>query len=233
MVDSIILLVVFSIIYIFIIEIFTVLFRLTGLTEEIARFQVISLLTACGFTISQSETITYSKRRRRLAFITILFGHIFSLIIVSIAVNAVFQMTASEINTFVGIGIAFSSVFLVIFILIKSKKAKLHFDALINRIYEKLSKKKSNKVIIMDVFKDEIMASIHLTYLPEALNNIPLKYSGIKNDFGIQILILTRQGKRIHTIDGSTLLNADDSIVVFGPEKSIYALFEQKNQPQQ
>ena len=42
-------------IYLIITELFTILFRFTGLPDERARFQVISLLTGCGFTTKESE----------------------------------------------------------------------------------------------------------------------------------------------------------------------------------
>ena len=42
-------------IYWVITELFTMLFRFTGLPDERARFQVISLLTGCGYTTKESE----------------------------------------------------------------------------------------------------------------------------------------------------------------------------------
>ncbi len=226
MVDSIILLLAFSIVYIFIIEIFTVLFRLTGLTEEVARFQVISLLTACGFTTSKSEVITMTKRRRRLASITILFGYIFSLIIVSVVVNFFFSMSASEINTFAGIGVTMLAIFLCVFLLTRSKRAKIYFDSFINKIYLRLSKKKSNNILIMDLFGNKTMASISLSRLPEHLVDTPLKDSGLVHEHGIQVLIITRNGKTLESIDGDTRLKLHDNIVVLGKEKEIHRLFE-------
>lgn len=226
MIDSVVLLAAFSIIYIFIVEVFTVLFRLTGLTEDVARFQVISLLTACGFTTSQSEIITMSKRRRKLASVTIIFGYIFSLIIVSVVVNVFFQMTASEVNTFVGIGITLFSVALILFLIIKSRKAKIYFDALISRIYEKWTHKKCNNVVIMDIIGHRMIASIHLTYVPKPLENVALKDSGLQNKYGVHLLIITREGQSMDYIDGNTILRVGDSIVVFGNEKNIYDLFE-------
>ena len=38
-------------------ELFAMLFRFTGLPDEKARFQVISLLTGCGFTTHESELL--------------------------------------------------------------------------------------------------------------------------------------------------------------------------------
>ena len=68
-------------------EVFTVLFRLIGLPEEKARFQVVSLLTSCGFTTSESEMFLSTKSRRRLARICMLIGFIFNVAIVSILIN--------------------------------------------------------------------------------------------------------------------------------------------------
>ena len=48
-------------IYWVITELFTIFFRFTGLPDEKARFQVISLLTGCGFTTRESGTSRYSS----------------------------------------------------------------------------------------------------------------------------------------------------------------------------
>lgn len=66
---------IFILVYILINEIFTVLFRLTGLTEDKAKFQVTSMLTNSGFTTSDSELITSSRVRRKLARITMISGY--------------------------------------------------------------------------------------------------------------------------------------------------------------
>ena len=63
-------------IYWVITELFTILFRFTGLPDERARFQVISLLTGCGYTTRESEMFLSNRRRRRLARITMLFGYV-------------------------------------------------------------------------------------------------------------------------------------------------------------
>jgi Trk-type K+ transport system membrane component len=46
------------VIFLIVVEVITVLFKLTGLSEEKARFQVISLLTGSGFTTKEAELIT-------------------------------------------------------------------------------------------------------------------------------------------------------------------------------
>lgn len=221
MFDSIIFLFVFSIIYILIIEIFTVLFRLTGLPEEKARFQVISLLTACGFTTSQSEAVTVSRQRRRLASLTIVFGYIFSLIIVSVVVNVFLDMSGSEVNSFLGIGLTFTSMFLMIFVLVKSRKIKKYTDALIMH----LTRDDNNSVIVMDILNDRIIANVHLSAVPEFLEGKALKDSGLKLNHNIQVLVISRNGKALDSIDADTQFMVNDDIVLFGNEREIMNIF--------
>ena len=64
-------------------ELFTILFRFTGLPDEKARFQVISLLTGCGYTTKESEMLLSTRQRRGLARATMLFGYVFNITIVT------------------------------------------------------------------------------------------------------------------------------------------------------
>ena len=73
-------------------ELFTFFFRLTGLPAEKARFQVTSLLTGTGYTTRESEVIMASRRRRRLARVTMLFGYVFNITIVSAFINVILSM---------------------------------------------------------------------------------------------------------------------------------------------
>lgn len=76
-------LLVYFIIITAVIEIFVVLFRLTGLKIEISRFQVISLMTGTGFTTGESELILGHPIRRKLATFLILFGAFSLAVIIS------------------------------------------------------------------------------------------------------------------------------------------------------
>ena len=80
-------------------ELFTFFFRLTGLPDERARFQVLSLLTGTGFTTRESELILGSRRRRRLARVTMLFGYVFNITIVSALVNVFLSMKLVNFGT--------------------------------------------------------------------------------------------------------------------------------------
>ena len=70
--------------YILIIDIFTILFRMTGLTEEKAKFQLISLLTNSGYTTKESELVVAKLLRRKMARMVMLFGYVFSVTLITV-----------------------------------------------------------------------------------------------------------------------------------------------------
>ncbi|ANE46063.1 hypothetical protein SY83_06940 [Paenibacillus swuensis] len=70
-----------------VVEIAVVFMRMTGLNRDISRFQVISMLTATGFTTKESEMILRHPFRRRVAMFLILFG-VFSLAVLISTLSA-------------------------------------------------------------------------------------------------------------------------------------------------
>ena len=96
---AVILILSFIMVYLFLIKIFTVLFRITGLTNEKAKFQAISLLTSCGFTTSESEIIANDKARRKIAVVAMIIGYAFSVIIVSLVLNLLFNLDLNKAQT--------------------------------------------------------------------------------------------------------------------------------------
>ena len=89
-------------IYMFMIEIFSVAFKLTGLATNKLKFQVASLFTGAGFTTSESELITNDDRRRRIAVTCMYTGHIFSVVIMGLIINVLISIWA-EVNSSQGI----------------------------------------------------------------------------------------------------------------------------------
>ena len=84
------------VIFLIIIEVITVLFKLTGLSEEKARFQVISLLTGSGFTTRESELITQHPSRRRLAQLLMITGYVGFLTGISFLVDIIRKSLSFE-----------------------------------------------------------------------------------------------------------------------------------------
>ena len=59
-----------------IVRIAAVAMRLTGLPENVARFQSVSALTGAGFTTSESEMIVHYPVRRRIVVILMVLGNL-------------------------------------------------------------------------------------------------------------------------------------------------------------
>lgn len=225
--ESLVLLLIFLLGYMAIIEIFTVLFRLTGLTREKARTQVISMLTNSGFTTSESELIMSSKRRRKLARITMLFGYSFSVIIVSILVNIFFALNQSELTQMVTATFFATVVFLILILIMRLQSVQSGFDHIIERLGNRMMfGKGSNAVVLIDTYGGKSMVEINLKFVPEMLLGRRLEDTQLKKTYGIQVLFIKRGGLSIHKIDGDVELHADDIVFLFGDHKNIRMIFE-------
>ena len=78
---------VLIIIYELLIEIFSAIYELSGLTKEEARFQVTSLLTGTGFTTAESEKMLETKKRKRVTRDIMIVSYIFNISIISTLVT--------------------------------------------------------------------------------------------------------------------------------------------------
>lgn len=224
---SIILFIVFIIIFTIIIEVFTVLFRLTGLTHEKAKTQVISLLTNSGFTTSESEVILNSKKRRKLAQLTMMFGYSFTVIIVSVVVNIFFTLNRTEMKSVFSVVVVILPTLAILFMFMRLKTIRSGFDHFIEKIGNNIMfGKKSNPVVLIDVYNDMAMAEIFLEFIPPFLKETRMEDSRLKEDYDIQILLLKRSGEVGIMVAGGTVLCSGDIIVVFGNYKNIRTVFE-------
>lgn len=213
--------------YLLICEIFTILFRLTGLTEETARFQVISMLTTCGFTTVESELITSSRKRRKLAFVTILFGYIFSVTIVSMVINFFMRLTDGNVfHLIVKVLIAIIALIIIWYALLKVNFVKNNFDRFISKIGIKaMFKNQHNPIMILGVFKTEVIAEVTITNLPEELSQVQLKNSNIRLNYTLQILTIIKNEDVSIGVTGESILENGDKIIIFGTLKNIKKLF--------
>lgn len=219
--------VIFVLVYIIINEIFTVLFRLTGLTEDKAKFQVTSMLTNSGFTTSESETITSSKVRSKLARITMIFGYAFTVTIVSSLVNFIIAMNNSEIRNIWPSSLALLSILLSVRIVKKHPRIKSSFDRVIEKLGNKcIFGKFSNVIVVLDSYDENVLAEIIITNIPEMLKNKSIEVAKLDSLYNINIMLLKREYDYMRTINSNTVLQEGDTIVVFGDYKNIRNIFE-------
>lgn len=70
-----------------IIEIATVMFKLTGLDRDTAQFQAVSIISANGFTTVESELIASHPLRRKIAMGLMISGPIALAFVISVIVS--------------------------------------------------------------------------------------------------------------------------------------------------
>ncbi len=227
-IGSIILFILFIFIYMVIAEIFVMLFRITGLTDEKARFQVISMLTNSGYTTKEAELLVNSKIRRKLSRFVMIFGYAFTVTIVSTVVNVFLQFR----DTFIGGAIALIPMVLgilaVLWFIKRSKWLSSFVDKIIMKIANRfLYDENSNPIIIIEDYGNLVLAKIELKIMPKELDGIGLSESNIKSNYGINILFRkTLKGQFLP--EANTVFEQGDKIIVVGTESKIRQVFELK-----
>ncbi len=228
-VGSLILFILFMFVYMIIVEIFVVMFRITGLSDEKARFQVISMLTNSGYTTKEAELITNNSKRRKLARFVMMFGYGFTVTIVSTVVNIFFQFR----KVYVGSAVASIPIITIVILLSlwfkKNRWTNSFIEKIINKVASKITyDKSSNPIIIIDDYGSLMMAKIPLYYMPPELNGVKLIDSNIKSEYGINV-VLKKTPKLEIIPEGDTTFKVGDTIVVMGKESNIRKVFEIKN----
>ena len=205
-------------IYWVITELFTILFRFPGLPDERARFQVISLLTGCGYTTKESEMFLSNRRRRRLARITMLFGYVFNITIVSAFVNVFLSLKLSQMGRdYWGVLIPVAAV-AIIFVFIRVPQIRAWGDGVLQRFADRLigQGEKINTVLILDYIGSDSIALITLKNIPEEYQGVPLSKTGLRADTGILVMLVERPGKKAEPAGADTVFEVGDKLTVFG-----------------
>ncbi len=207
-------------------ELFSLLFRFTGLPEEKARFQVISLLTGCGFTTHESELLLSTRSRRRLARLTMLFGYVFNLTIVSAFINVFFSLKVSELAADIISSIIPLSVVLFILAFIRVPKVRAWGDRLIEKLAGRIiHKDTANTVWLMDYIGEDTIAQVTLYEVPEELKGVPLSASGLKTEQNILVMLVEPKGGKAEPAGADTVFQPEDKLTVFGNYAAISRVF--------
>ena len=207
-------------------EVFTVLFRLIGLPEEKARFQVTSLLTGCGFTTHESEMFLSTRSRRRLATIAILFGFVFNITIVSVLINVFMSLNEARIgSTFFGILVPLAAVAAVL-ILSKTRRVRKWLDRRIETTADRLAgDSERNSILIVDEIGTDCIAQVLLKTVPEAYRDKPLAEMDLKREKNILVLLVERKDTKPTTASARTVFLSGDRLIVFGHYDTICTAF--------
>ena len=221
-------------IYMFMIEVFSVAFKLTGLATNKIKFQVASLFTASGFTTQESELITNDDRRRKIAVVCMYTGHIFSVVIMGLVINVVIQIIDTIGATlqprtytewyFIVFYIS-AAVFLLVLIIkippINKKKKKILENIAIN---VSKNKRESNIITVLDYYGKSAVVEVVLNKLPDFANETSLFEMALTKKYAM-ILLSIRRGNRRVPVSKDTMLVKGDIIVAYGHTNDIREAF--------
>lgn len=209
-------------------DLFTMLFRFTGLPAEKARFQVISLLTGCGFTTRESELLLTSKSRRRLARITMLFGYVFNITIVSMLINVFVSINLENPTNLFSILIPIIAAVIII-IFMRVPKIRAWGDRFIERLAGRVTRTKNvNTLFLMDYIGEDSIAQVTLYEVPEPFREKSLAKTGLRAEYNIMVMLIEKPGKKPVPASAKTVMEAGDKLTVFGDYKAISAAFNAK-----
>ena len=207
-------------------ELFAMLFRFTGLPDEKARFQVISLLTGCGFTTHESELLLTTKSRRRLARITMLFGYVFNITIVSAFINVFFSLKVSELAADLFSSLIPLLVILFIVAFMRVPAIRAWGDQLIEKLAGRIIHRDiANTILLMDYIGQETIAQVTLREVPEDLQGKALSESGLKENHNILVMLVETDGRKAEPATARTVFHPGDKLTVFGDYGTISRVF--------
>ena len=213
-------------IYWIIAELFTVLFRFTGVPDEKARFQVVSLLTGSGYTTRESELFVSSKSRRRLARSIMLFGYVFNITFISALINLFISLKASERNAEHILGLIFPIIAVgIIFLVIRIPRVHTWWEGLLEKVVGRLLKKgNENSAFLLDYIGDDSIVQVILKHVPEQYVDKTLAETGIKKEHNLLVMLIEREKPIAPTAE--TVFRIGDKLTVFGKYKVICSVFE-------
>lgn len=209
------------VVFLIIIDIFAIMFRLTGMSIEKARFQVVSLLTSTGYTTKESESIAQHPTRRKLASALMIISYVSTLTFISLLVN---MLSKSLLNTKSIIAIVISIVSIVIFL----KSSLLEsIERVIEHLVEKSALwKKTNSRYLSFITKHKGY-SIGEVYLCENSDLIGKSIidSGL-NYIEIKVLNVDKGYEFINFPSADYVFQENDKLTVYGNSNNIKQKFK-------
>ena len=210
-------------IYMFMIEIFSVAFKLTGLATNKLKFQVASLFTSSGFTTAESELIMNDDRRRRIAVICMYTGHIFSVVIMGLIINVFisiwteFNSTKTNIKDWYFIVFYISLGLFLLVSFIKIPPINRRFQRLLENIAINISKRRrsSNIITVLDYYGRSAVVEVILNKLPDYAHEVSLFEMELTKKYSFIILSIKRGNRRV-SVSKDTMLVKGDAVLAYG-----------------
>ncbi|AOH56761.1 hypothetical protein ABE28_020525 [Peribacillus muralis] len=204
-----------------VIEISVTLLKLTGLKSNVARFQVISMLTGTGFTTDESKSIIDHPVRRKISMFLILFG-VFSLAVIISSISTLLSddLRLTELTIIIGI-------LVVLTVLIKSPfmnkriSAKMkgemfnHYELWEHPIEEILFLEEDDVVIEIDIYEKSEFIDVKVTDI-------------LSEDADINVLFIESGDVKLRKELCEYKVKLGDNLFLYGNKKEIEETFSKE-----
>ena len=211
--------------YMLALEIFSVAFKLTGLSTSKIKFQVASLFTSTGFTTAESELIMSDDRRRKIAKACMFTGHIFSVAFMGLIINVFFSLinlvsAGRSTPTFVEwyfIVLYVTSALFLTMVVLKIPPINKRFQKFLETVAINSSKhsRNINYLTVLDLQGKHAIAEVILNKIPQFAIDQPLCEMELTKNYSINILSIKR-GKRIVDVTKDTMFRKGDILIIYG-----------------
>lgn len=212
-------------IYMFMIEIFSVAFKLTGLVSSKIKFQVANLFTATGYTTAESELVAKDDKRRKIAITCMYTGHIFSIAFMGAIINVLISLTLFKMDTNVQprfdawyfIVLYITSALFILMLVLKIPPVNRRFQRFLESIALKTSSKnkKTNIITVLDLQGKRAIVELILNIIPDYANEKSLSEMGLTKQYSINILSIKRDNRFIE-VSKDTMFRKGDILVIYG-----------------
>lgn len=209
------------IILLLITEIISIIFKITGLNINTARFQIISIITHTGFTTKESELISQHPTRRRIASYLMIISYGAQISMISILVSMLKDSRQSILILLAALLI----MVLLLVVITRSKYMLLKLENLLEKIILRQMKINKKYRPVDEVLKLNNDFGVSEIFLNESssLVGITLKNTGLKQKY-IQVLNVDRGSEIIHFPDPNFTFQAADKVLVYGKIDAINEL---------
>ena len=209
-------LVIFLILFVLLwllIEILSILLKLTGLELSKARFQVISILTHTGFTTRESELIVQHPTRRKIASALMIVSYVAQITLITLLFNVLTQATKNILSTTIALSVMAAFVIAVT----QSRRLSNWFDQITEKLLKKRIQKAASGSRIEQVLNLSPEFSIYglLVDTDSFICDKTLSELKLKEHF-IQILKIDRGSEIIDFPQADTRVLAGDRLIVYG-----------------
>ena len=212
----------FILLFLLIVELFAILFKITGMDHRKARFQVISLLTSTGFSTKESEQIMNHTTRRKIASIIMIFGYASTVTLVSFVIKILERDIKSVYNL------------IIIFVIVCTGIYILNKTMLIDKCEEFIENHiRRNSLWIKFNIKEQEIISRNKGYgiveVPLKSNNYIIGKSILESNlksYEVQVLSIDKGDSLIKFPKKDYIFEEGDVLAVYGNLKNINSLFK-------